>query len=136
MTMSLLSTARCNDGSSPVKTATPVTLVDSCYHKGYGSDNTPNVKDSVILSLGSALLFFGCHQEPQEGLYLHEAQELAKEMTKTTTWMGQPAHQQVFPITIVEGRQAISMSHTVSKCTEIISFQQRQYKGPMERHRS
>ena len=68
------------------------------------------------LAPGSALLFFGHHQEPQEGLYLHEAQELAEEMMKTTTWMGQPAHQQVFPITIVEGRQVISMSRTVSKC--------------------
>ena len=32
-----------------------------------------NVKDCVILSLGSALLFFSHHQEPQEELYLHEA---------------------------------------------------------------
>ena len=77
--------------------------------------DAPNVKDCVILSLGSAVLFFSHHQEPQEGLYLHEAQELAEEMTKTTTWMGQPAHQQVFPITIVEGRQVISMSCTVSE---------------------
>ena len=37
-------------------------------------------------------------------LYLHEAQELAEEMMKTITWMGQPAHQQVFPITIAEGQ--------------------------------
>ena len=36
-------------------------------------------------------------------------------MMKTTTWMGQPTHQQVFPITITEGRQVISMSHTVSE---------------------
>ena len=50
--------------------------------------DAPNVKDCVILGLGSALLFFGCHQEPQEGLYLHEAQELAEVMMKTTTWMG------------------------------------------------
>ena len=62
-----------------------------------------NVKDCIILGPGSALLFFSQHQEPQEGLYLHEAQELAEEMTKTTTWMGQPVHQQVFPITIAEG---------------------------------
>ena len=66
--------------------------------------DAPNVKDCVILGLGSALLFFSHHQEPQEGLYLHEAQELAEIMMKTTTWTGQPAHQQVFPITIVEGR--------------------------------
>ena len=66
--------------------------------------DAPNVKDCVILGLGSALLFFSHHQEPQEGLYLHEAQELAEIMMKTTTWMGQPAHQQVFPIMIVEGR--------------------------------
>ena len=39
-----------------------------------------------------------------EGLYLHEAQELAEIMMKTTTWTGQPAHQQVFPIMIAEGR--------------------------------
>ena len=65
--------------------------------------DAPNVKDCIILSPGSAVLFFGHHQEPQEGLYLHEAQELAEEMTKTTTWMGQPMHQQVFPITITEG---------------------------------
>ena len=55
--------------------------------------DAPNVKDCVILGLGLAVLFFSCHQEPQEGLYLHETQELAEEMTKTTTWMGQPAHQ-------------------------------------------
>ena len=36
-------------------------------------------------------------------------------MTKTTTWMGQPAHQMVFPITIAEGRRAISMSHVVNE---------------------
>ena len=66
--------------------------------------DAPNVKDCVILSPGSTLLFFGHHLEPQEGLYLHEAQELAEVMMKTTTWMGQPAHQQVFPITIAEGR--------------------------------
>ena len=77
--------------------------------------DAPNVKDCIILSLGLAVLFFSHHQEPQEGLYLHEAQELAEEMTKTTTWMGQPMHQQVFPITIAEGRQAISMSCMVSK---------------------
>ena len=66
--------------------------------------DAPNVKDCVILSPGSTLLFFSHHQEPQEGLYLHEAQELAEVMTKTTTWMEQPAHQQVFPIMIAEGR--------------------------------
>ena len=33
---SLLSTARHNDGLRPVKTATPMTCMDSCYHKGYG----------------------------------------------------------------------------------------------------
>ena len=65
--------------------------------------DTPNIKDCIILSPGLATLFFGHHQEPQEGLYLHEAQELAEEMMKTTTWLGQPAHQQVFPITIAEG---------------------------------
>ena len=65
--------------------------------------DAPNVKDCVILSLGSPVLFFSHHQEPPEGLYLHEAQELAEEMTKTTTWMGQPMHQQVFPITIADG---------------------------------
>ena len=70
-----------------------------------------NVKDCVILGPGSAVLFFGCPQEPQEGLYLHEAQELAEEMTKTTTWLGQPAHQQVFPITIAESWHTISLSH-------------------------
>ena len=75
--------------------------------------DAPNVKDCVILSPGSALLFFGHHQEPWEGLYLHEAQ--AEVMTKTTTWMGQPAHQQVFPITIAEGRWVISMSRAVSE---------------------
>ena len=78
--------------------------------------DAPNVRDCVILSPGSALLFFSHHQEPQEGLYLIEAQELAEEMTKTTTWMGQPVHQQFFPITIVEGRWAIFMSCTVSDC--------------------
>ena len=36
-------------------------------------------------------------------------------MTKTTTWMGQPTHQQVFPIMIAEGRRAISMSHAVNE---------------------
>ena len=36
-------------------------------------------------------------------------------MMKTTTWMGQPAHQQVFPIMIAEGRQVISMSCAVSE---------------------
>ena len=66
--------------------------------------DAPNVKDCIILNPGSAVLFFSHHQEPQEGLYLHEAQELAEEMTKTTTWMGQPVHQQVFPITIAEGQ--------------------------------
>ena len=78
--------------------------------------DAPNVKDCIIHGPGLAVLFLGHHQEPQEGLYLHEAQELAEEMTKTITWMGQPMHQQVFPITIVEGQQAILMSHTISKC--------------------
>ena len=66
--------------------------------------DAPNIKDCVILSLGLAILFFGHHQEPREGLYLHKAQELAEIMMKTTTWMGQPTHQQVFPIMIAEGR--------------------------------
>ena len=61
------------------------------------STDAPIIKDCVILGLGLAILFFSHHQEPQEGLYLHEAQELAEIMTKTTTWMGQPTHQQVFP---------------------------------------
>ena len=77
--------------------------------------DAPNIKDCVILGLGSAILFFGHHQEPREGLYLHEAQELAEVMTKTTTWTGQPTHQMVFPITIAEGRHAISMSHAVNE---------------------
>ena len=79
------------------------------------STDAPNIKDCIILGLGSAILFFSRHQEPREGLYLHEAQELAEVMTKTTTWMGQPAHQMVFPITIAEGRHAISMSHVVNE---------------------
>ena len=79
------------------------------------STDAPNIKDCVILGPGLAILFFGHHQEPQEGLYLHEAQELAEIMMKTTTWMGQPAHQQVFPITIAEGRQVISMSRAVNE---------------------
>ena len=77
--------------------------------------DAPNIKDCVILGPGSAILFFGRHQEPREGLYLHEAQELAEVMTKTTTWTGQPAHQMVFPITIAEGRHAISMSRAVNE---------------------
>ena len=79
------------------------------------STDTPNIKDCVILGPGLAILFFGRHQEPREGLYLHEAQELAEVMTKTTTWMGQPTHQMVFPITIAEGRRVISMSHAVNE---------------------
>ena len=79
------------------------------------STDAPNIKDCVILGPGSAILFFSHHQEPREGLYLHEAQELAEVMMKTTTWMGQPAHQMVFPIMIAEGRQAISISHVVNK---------------------
>ena len=79
------------------------------------STDAPNIKDCVILGPGSAILFFGRHQEPREGLYLHEAQELAEVMTKTTTWTGQPAHQMVFPITIAEGRRAISMSRAVNE---------------------
>ena len=43
------------------------------------STDAPNIKDCVILGLGSAILFFSCHQEPQEGLYLHEAQKLAED---------------------------------------------------------
>ena len=74
-----------------------------------------NIKDCVILGPGLANLFFGHHQEPQEGLYLHEAQKLAEIMMKTITWMGQAAHQQVFPIMIAEGRRVISMSRTVNK---------------------
>ena len=83
--------------------------------------DAPNIKDCVILGLGSAILFFSHHQEPREGLYLHEAQELAEIMMKTTTWTGQPAHQQVFPIMIAEGRQVISMSHAVSEHRDLQS---------------
>ena len=46
------------------------------------------MKECVILSPGLAILFFCHHQEPWEGLYLHEAQELAEEMMRTTTWVG------------------------------------------------
>ena len=42
------------------------------------STDAPNIKDCVILGPGSAILFFSHHQEPREGLYLHEAQELAE----------------------------------------------------------
>ena len=79
------------------------------------STDAPNIKDCVILGPGLAILFFGRHQEPREGLYLHEAQELAEVMTRTTTWMGQPTHQMVFPIIIAEGMHAISMSCTVNE---------------------
>ena len=77
------------------------------------STDAPNIKDCVILGPGSAILFFGHHQEPREGLYLHEAQELAEIMMKNTIWTGQPIHQMVFPITIAKGRRAISMSRAV-----------------------
>ena len=77
--------------------------------------DAPNVKECIILSPGLAILFFGHQQEPWEGLYLHEALELAKEMTKTTTWVGQSVYQQVFPITIAEAWHAISMSCGMSK---------------------
>ena len=77
--------------------------------------NAPNIKDCIIFGPGSAVLFFGHHQEPWKGLYLHEAQELTEEMMKTTTWLGQPMHQQVFPITIAEGWWAILMSHRMSE---------------------
>ena len=86
--------------------------------------DTPNIKECIILGPGSAILFFGHHQEPQEGLYLHDAQELAKEITKTTTWMGQPVHQQVFPITIAEAWLAISMSLGMSEHCD--------WEGPIE----
>ena len=66
--------------------------------------DAPNVKECVILSPDLAILFFSHHQEPQEGLYLHQAQELAEEMMRTTTWVGTPAHQQVFPITRAEAQ--------------------------------
>ena len=79
------------------------------------STDAANIKDCVILGPGLAILFFSHHQEPREGLYLHEAQELAEVMMKTTTWMGQPAHQQVFPIMIAKGRRAISMSCAVNE---------------------
>ena len=62
--------------------------------------DAPNIKEFVILGPGSAILFFGHHQEPQEGLYQHEAQE---------------HHQQVFPITIAEAWCAISMFCGMSK---------------------
>ena len=80
--------------------------------------DAPNVKECVILGPGLTILFFSHHQEPPEGLYLHEAQELAEEMMRTTTWVEQPMHQQVFPITIVEAWQAISMSHRMSECQD------------------
>ena len=104
--MPLLFTNRCGGGPRPVE-ATPLLsthgwLLPSGVLIMVARD-APNIKDCIILGLGSAILFFSHHQEPQEGLYLHEAQELAKEMMRTTTWIGQPMHQQVFPITIVEG---------------------------------
>ena len=36
-------------------------------------------------------------------------------MMKTTTWMGQPAHQMVFPVMIAKDRRAISMSRAVNE---------------------
>ena len=115
----LLFTVRCCIDSGPIKAATPLTLMDNCYHLGHGTRRCPQHKGP-----GLAILFFGCQQEPQEGLYLHEAQELAEQMTKTTTWVGQSVHQQVFPITIAEAWCAISMSHGMSKHWD--------QEGPME----
>ena len=51
----------------------------------------------------------------ERGFTCMRPRSLAEIMMKTTTWTGQPAHQQVFPITIAEGRWVISMSHAVSK---------------------
>ena len=115
---SLLSTVRHDDGLRPItdnhllRPSWTVTII-----KDMVVMDAPNVKDCVILGLGSALLFFSHHQEPQEGLYLHEAQELAEIMMKTTTWMGQPAHQQVFPI-MIAGRQTSDLH--VSHCEQAL----------------
>ena len=113
---SLLSTVRRNNGPRPIKTTTSQALMDSHHHQRYGINRCPQILKIVsFLAWAQAILFFGHHQEPREGLYLHEAQELAEVMMKTTTWMGQPAHQQVFPIMIAKGRQVISMSRAVNE---------------------
>ena len=63
----------------------------------------PNVREYAPLELGLAIPFFGRRLEPQEGLYLHEVQELSDELMKVTMWVGLPTHQQAFPVTITEG---------------------------------
>ena len=73
--------------------------------------DVPNVCECIVLGLGLAILFFGRLLEPQDGLYCHEAQELADEFMRATTWVGLPAQQQAFPMTVTKGWWAIALSH-------------------------
>ena len=118
MMTSLLSTVRRNHGPRTVKTTTSQgPCGQSAIIKDMVLTDAPNIK-RLCHSWPRARpsCFFGRHQEPREGLYLHEAQELAEVMTKTTTWMGTArAHQMVFPIMIAEGRRVISMSRAVNE---------------------
>ena len=81
--------------------------------------DAPNIKDCIILSPGSAILFFSHHQEPHEGLYLHEAQELAEEMTDhhlvgtTYTSAGFPYYNSRGPtsdLNVLQDEQALRLS--------------------------
>ena len=66
-------------------------------------EQVPNVRGCVAIRPGSAILLFGRHLETCEGLYLYEAQELAAELSHQVNWVGQPAMQQAYPISVAEG---------------------------------
>ena len=105
MMTSLLSTVGHNNGLRTVKTTTSQAHMDSRYHQRYGYRQMPQILKIVsFLARAWPSCSLVIIRSLERGLYLHEVQELAKVMTKTTTWMGQPTHQMVFPVMIAEGR--------------------------------
>ena len=83
-------------------------------------DTRIGLTEAVVIGPGKAILFYG-RRSMGEGLKADEARDAAFLITGSGTWVGKPAYLTADPMTLLEGRRAI---------THAISDQRVKARGP------
>ena len=66
--------------------------------------------EAVVIGPGRAILFYGRHSMG-EGLRVDEARDAAFLLTRAGMWVGKAAYLTANPMTVLEGRRAITPGH-------------------------
>ena len=70
-------------------------------------DTRIGLTEAVVIGPGKAILFYG-RRSMGEGLKADEARDAAFLITGSSTWVGKPAYLTANPMTLLEGRRAIT----------------------------